>query len=87
MQYKNPNTDGSVVSFKASYDNLIGGAWVAPVKGNYFDNISPVNGKPGCKIPRATAEDIEKARDAARADITTLRIRASNGSEAAHTVR
>ena len=67
MQYKNPNTDGAVVSFKASYDNFIGGAWVAPVKGEYFDNISPVNGKPFCKIPRSTAEDIEKALDAAHA--------------------
>ena len=67
MQYKNPNTDGAVVSFKPSYDNFIGGAWVAPVKGDYFDNISPVNGKPFCKIPRSTAEDIEKALDAAHA--------------------
>jgi len=67
MQYNDPNTDGAVVSFKSSYDNFIGGAWVAPTKGEYFDNISPVNGKPFCKIPRSTAEDIEKALDAAHA--------------------
>ncbi len=65
MQYKNPNTDGSVVSFKDSYENYIGGKWVAPVKGQYFDNISPVNGKPFCKIPRSTEEDINLALDAA----------------------
>lgn len=65
MQYKNPNTDGSVVSFKGSYENYIGGKWVAPVKGEYFDNISPVNGKPFCKIPRSSEGDIELALDAA----------------------
>ena len=47
------------------YDNFIGGAWVAPTKGNYFTNISPVNGQPLCEIARSTAEDVEKALDAA----------------------
>ena len=32
--------------FRARYDNFIGGRWVAPVKGQYFDNISPITGKP-----------------------------------------
>lgn len=67
MIYKQPGTDGSVVSFKSRYGNFIGGDWVAPVKGNYFDNVSPVNGKPYCEIPRSTAEDIELALDAAHA--------------------
>ena len=67
MVYKAPNTDGSKVSFKSRYGNYIGGEWVAPVKGQYFENISPVNGKPFCEIPRSTAEDIEKALDAAHA--------------------
>ena len=67
MQYANPNTDGAVVNFKERYENFIGGAWVAPVKGEYFDNISPVNGKPFCQIPRSSAEDIELALDAAHA--------------------
>ena len=48
MQYANPNTEGAVVNFKSRYENFIGGEWVAPVKGEYFDNISPVNGKPFC---------------------------------------
>ena len=67
MQYKNPNTDGAVVNFKEQYENFIGGAWVAPVKGQYFDNISPVNGQAFCSIPRSSEEDINLALDAAHA--------------------
>ncbi|MEP2278319.1 aldehyde dehydrogenase family protein [Maribacter sp.] len=51
--------------FKNQYENFIGGKWVAPTKGEYFDNISPVDGKSFTKIPRSTAEDIDKAIDAA----------------------
>ncbi|WP_299320721.1 aldehyde dehydrogenase family protein [uncultured Maribacter sp.] len=51
--------------FKNQYENFIGGKWVAPSKGEYFDNISPVDGKSFTKIPRSTAEDIEMAIDAA----------------------
>ncbi|WP_419214047.1 aldehyde dehydrogenase family protein [Maribacter sp. X9] len=51
--------------FKNQYENFIGGKWVSPVKGEYFENISPVDGKSFTKIPRSTAEDIEKAIDAA----------------------
>ncbi|MEH6511933.1 MAG: aldehyde dehydrogenase family protein [Maribacter arcticus] len=51
--------------FKNQYKNYIGGKWVAPSKGEYFDNISPVDGKSFTKIPRSTAEDIELAIDAA----------------------
>ena len=51
--------------FRARYDNFIGGRWVAPVKGQYFDNISPITGKPVCQVARGTAEDIELALDAA----------------------
>ncbi len=50
-----------------SYDNYIGGKWVAPTKGAYFDNVSPVTGQVVCKIARGTAEDIELALDAAHA--------------------
>ncbi|VXB87011.1 acetaldehyde dehydrogenase ExaC [Maribacter litoralis] len=51
--------------FKNQYENYIGGKWIAPSKGEYFDNISPVDGKSFTKIPRSTSEDIEKAIDAA----------------------
>ena len=65
MRYIDPNQPGSKVEFKAQYDNFIGGEWVKPVKGEYFDNISPVDGKVFTKVPRSSAEDIELALDAA----------------------
>ncbi len=51
--------------FKDKYDNYIGGKWTAPVKGEYFDNISPVDGNSFTKVARSTQEDIDKAIDAA----------------------
>lgn len=51
--------------FKDQYENFIGGKWVSPVKGEYFENVSPVDGNSFTKIPRSTAEDIELALDAA----------------------
>lgn len=51
--------------FREKYDNYIGGKWVAPVKGNYFENTSPVDGKVFTQAARSTAEDIELAIDAA----------------------
>ena len=65
MRYADPNTDGSKIQFKAQYNNFIGGEWVAPVKGEYFDNLSPVDGKVFTKVPRSSVEDIELALDAA----------------------
>lgn len=65
MRYADPNTQGSKVQFKAQYENFIGGKWVAPVKGEYFEDISPVDGKAFTKVPRSTVEDIELALDAA----------------------
>ena len=51
--------------FKDQYDNYIGGKWTPPVKGQYFDNTSPVDGTSFTRIPRSTAEDIDAAIDAA----------------------
>lgn len=67
MIYANPNTDGAIIQFKEKYDNFIGGKWVAPVKGQYFDNRSPVNGEVFTQAARSSAEDIELALDAAHA--------------------
>ncbi|MFM1654854.1 aldehyde dehydrogenase [Brevibacillus sp. B_LB10_24] len=67
MIYAQPGQAGSKVTFKKRYDNFIGGKWVPPVKGEFFENISPVNGAVFCEIPRSTAEDIEAALDAAHA--------------------
>ncbi|WP_394248186.1 acetaldehyde dehydrogenase ExaC [Arthrobacter pityocampae] len=63
--YAQPGQDGSKVSFKPRYENWIGGEWVSPIKGQYFENISPVTGKAFCEVARGTAEDIELALDAA----------------------
>ncbi len=51
--------------FKDQYDNYIGGKWTPPIKGQYFDNVSPVDGANFTRIPRSTAEDIDAAIDAA----------------------
>ncbi len=51
--------------FKQQYENYIGGKWVTPANGEYFENLSPVDGKSFTKIPRSTTEDVEIAIDAA----------------------
>jgi aldehyde dehydrogenase len=67
MIYAAPGAPGAIHTFKTRYDNFIGGEWLAPAKGEYFDVISPVNGKPYTQVARSTAEDIELALDAAHA--------------------
>jgi len=52
-------------AFKDKYDNYIGGKFVPPVDGEYFDAISPVDGKPFSKCARSNEKDIELALDAA----------------------
>src|ERR1700760_780279 len=54
-------------AFKQQYDNFIGGKFVPPVKGEYFDNISPIDGKVFTRAARSTKEDVELALDAAHA--------------------
>ncbi|TFC98174.1 aldehyde dehydrogenase family protein [Cryobacterium sinapicolor] len=63
--YSNPGTPGDLVTFIPRDENWIGGEWVKSVKGQYFEDISPVNGKPFAEVARGTAEDIELALDAA----------------------
>src|SRR5699024_1963235 len=65
--YACPGTEGAKVSFDPRYENYIGGQWVPPVKGEYFENPSPVTGEVFTEVARSTAEDIEKALDAAHA--------------------
>ena len=48
-------------AFKSQYDNFIGGKWVAPKKGQYFENISPVDGQVFTEVARSTKEDIDLA--------------------------
>ncbi|MDP1639477.1 MAG: aldehyde dehydrogenase family protein, partial [Hyphomicrobium sp.] len=55
------------IKIRNRYDNFIGGQWVAPTKGQYFENRTPISGELICEIARSTAEDIDKALDAAHA--------------------
>ncbi len=59
------------VTFKSHYDNFIGGKFVPPVKGEYFDNHSPIDGAHISKVARSTKEDIDLALDAAHAAFET----------------
>ena len=65
--YARPGADGSVMSFAPRYDNYIGGEWVAPVKGRYFENSTPITGEVFCEVARSDEADIERALDAAHA--------------------
>jgi aldehyde dehydrogenase len=67
MIYAAPGAAGAKIAYKKQYDNFIGGKWVAPIKGQYFDVITPITGKPYTKAARSGAEDIELALDAAHA--------------------
>src|SRR3954464_3422253 len=63
--YSPPGSDGSIVSYQSRYDNYIGGEYVPPAKGQYFENPSPVTGETFTEIARGTSDDVEKALDAA----------------------
>ncbi|MGW5421233.1 acetaldehyde dehydrogenase ExaC [Streptomyces sp. NPDC003943] len=62
-----PGTEGSLMSYAGRYDHWIGGEYVAPARGQYFENPSPVDGRPFTEVARGTAEDVERALDAAHA--------------------
>ncbi len=63
--YAAPGRRGALAEYRNRYGHYIGGEFVDPVKGQYFENISPVNGKPFCEVGRGTAEDIDRAVDVA----------------------
>lgn len=63
--YAAPGQAGSIADYRPRYGHYIGGEWVDPVKGQYFENISPVNGKPFTEVARGTVEDIDRAVDVA----------------------
>ena len=65
MIYATPGSENALINFKPRYQNFIGGQWVEPQNGKYFDNISPVNGQVFCQIPQSDHLDIELALDAA----------------------
>lgn len=53
--------------YRARYANFIGGEFVEPVRGEYFDNVTPITGLPFCQVARSSAEDVELALNAAHA--------------------
>ena len=67
MKHAAPGTEGSAVTFAPRYENFIGGQWVAPTAGRYFENPTPITGQVFCEIARSDESDIDKALDAAHA--------------------
>ncbi|MBW0019743.1 MAG: aldehyde dehydrogenase [Mycobacterium sp.] len=65
--FARPGSAGALMSYESRYGNFIGGEWVAPAQGRYFENLTPVTGQPFCEIPRSDAADVDKALDAAHA--------------------
>ncbi len=65
--FEAPGHADSPVTLKPRYENFIGGEWIAPVSGEYTDNLSPATGKAFCQVPKSTPADIELALDAAHA--------------------
>ena len=65
--FARPGASGSLMSYDSRYGNFVGGEWVPPVSGEYFENPSPITGETFCEIPRSTGADIDRALDAAHA--------------------
>lgn len=63
--YAAPGQPGALATYRPRYGHYIGGEFVDPVKGQFFDNVSPVNGKPFTEVGRGTVEDIDRAVDVA----------------------
>ncbi len=66
-RYATPGSPEAIVAFRPRYDHWIGGAYVPPKQGGYFENPSPVDGRPFTEVARGTADDVERALDAAHA--------------------
>ena len=63
--YAPPGEAGSVVEYAPRYDNWIGGEWVKPVKGRYFENPTPITGRTFTEVAQSGPDDVELALDAA----------------------
>jgi aldehyde dehydrogenase len=63
--YAAPGTPGSPATYRERYDHWIGGEYVAPAAGRYFENPSPVTGRTFTEVARGDAADIDRALDAA----------------------
>ncbi|WP_109356107.1 aldehyde dehydrogenase family protein [Sphingorhabdus sp. EL138] len=67
MIYAKPGSENAIFTFKNRYENFIGGDWVAPANGTYFENKSPVDGNVYCEVARSSEADLTKALDVAHA--------------------
>jgi aldehyde dehydrogenase len=67
MLYAKPNSSGATVSYQRQYDNFIDGQFVAPLDGQYFDVVTPIDGSVYTRAARSNARDVELALDAAHA--------------------
>jgi aminomuconate-semialdehyde/2-hydroxymuconate-6-semialdehyde dehydrogenase len=47
-------------------ENFIDGAWIAPLSGQYIENINPATGEVLCHLPDSDGQDIEAAVGAAK---------------------
>src|ERR1700739_1825546 len=65
--YARPGSAEALMNYESRYGNFIGGEWVAPVGGRYFENPTPVTGQVFCEVARSDEADIDKALDAAHA--------------------
>ncbi|MGA8488397.1 MAG: aldehyde dehydrogenase family protein, partial [Gaiella sp.] len=63
--FEAPGHPGSPVELKPRYENFVGGHWIAPVHGEYVENLTPATGEAFTEVPKSTPEDIELALDAA----------------------
>ena len=63
--YAAPGQRGAVAEYRPRYGHYIGGEFVDPIKGEYFENITPITGKPFCEVGRGTVEDIDRAVEVA----------------------
>lgn len=60
-----PGEYGFPLKLKNRYDNFIGGEWVAPADGEYYQNLTPVTGQLLCEVASSGKRDIDLALDAA----------------------
>ena len=65
--FARPGAAGALMSYQSRYENFIGGQWVAPAGGRYFENPTPVTGQTFCEVARSDAADSAHALDAAHA--------------------
>ena len=66
-RFSAPGQPDALMAYQPRYDHWIGGEFVAPALGQYFENPTPVTGQIFCEVARGTAEDVERALDAAHA--------------------